>query len=34
MEITEILYYVGAIALISFGVWGAVDAIKQTRNNK
>jgi len=34
MEITEILYYIGAIALISFGVWGTIDAIKQMRNNK
>jgi hypothetical protein len=34
MEITEIFYYVGAIALISFGVWGTVDAIKQAIKNK
>jgi hypothetical protein len=34
MEITEILYYIGAIALISFGIWGTIDAIRETKNNK
>jgi hypothetical protein len=34
MELTEILYYLIGIALLTFGVWGTVDAIKQAKKNK
>jgi uncharacterized membrane protein len=34
METTEILYYVIALALITFGFWGTIDAIKQVKKNK
>jgi uncharacterized membrane protein len=34
MSTTDIIYYVIAIALITFGFWGVIDAIKQVKNNK
>ena len=34
METTEIIYYVGAFALITFGLWGTIDAIKQVKRHK
>jgi hypothetical protein len=34
MELSKILYYLIGIALITFGVWGAVDVINQTKNKK
>jgi len=34
MEITDIIYYVAAFALITLGFWGVIDAIKQVKKNK
>lgn len=34
MDLTDALYYVIAVALITFGLWGTIDAIKQVKKNK
>lgn len=34
MDLTDSLYYVIAVALITFGLWGTIDAIKQVKKNK
>jgi uncharacterized membrane protein len=34
MDMTDMIYYVIAVALITFGLWGTIDAIKQVKNNK
>ena len=34
MSTTDIIYYVIAVALITFGFWGTIDAIKQVKKNK
>lgn len=30
----DILYYIIAVALVSFGVWGVIDALKQVKKKK
>jgi hypothetical protein len=34
METTDLLYWLCAFALITFGFWGVIDAIKQVKKNK